>query len=191
MEKTTSLKQILESLFFASNTPLSLKKLQSLIGEEHPLNKKQLKTLLEELGQEYQDRAFELTEIAGGYTLQSKPEFHTYIQKLYPSKQIKLSPSTLEVLSIIAYKQPITRAEIETIRGVDSSYPLSQLLERDLVTNKNKLDAPGQPSLYETTISFLEYFGLKNLKDLPPLPQDEPAAPIAPKKDLSPVDPHQ
>ncbi len=185
MEDLKSLKRIVESLFFASNTPLSIKKIQSLLGEECTLNKKEFTALLDELSEEYKqsERAFELVEIAGGYALQSCPEFYPYIQKLYPSKQIKLSPSTLEVLSIIAYKQPITRAEIEGIRGVDSSYSLSQLLERNLVMNSNKLDAPGQPSLYETTPPFLEYFGLKNLKDLPPLPQDEEVAATDPSAD--------
>ncbi len=185
MEDLKSLKRIVESLFFASNTPLSIKKIQSLLGEECTLNKKEFKALLEELTEEYKisKRAFELVEIAGGYALQSCPEFYPYIQKLYPSKQIRLSPSTLEVLSIIAYKQPITRVEIDGIRGVDSSYSLSQLLERDLVMNRNKLDAPGQPSLYETTPPFLEYFGLKNLKDLPPLPQDEKVPAIDPNAD--------
>lgn len=174
MEDKEQLKRIIESLFFASNGPLSIKKLQGLLGEECTLDKKDLRALIEELQEFYQSsgRSFELVEIAGGYAYQSLPEFHGYIQKLHPTKQIRLSPSTLEALSIIAYKQPITKAEVEELRGVDCSYALSQLLERHLVVNQKKLDAPGQPSLYETTPAFLEYFGLKNLKELPPLPID-------------------
>lgn len=175
MENKDHLKRIIEALFFASSGPLSIKKIQALLGDACDLNKKEMSALIEELKQEYVDsnRSFELVEIAGGYAYQSLPEFHAYIQKLHPTKQIRLSPSTLEVLSIIAYKQPITRAEIEALRGVDCAYALAQLSERHLVSNDKKLEAPGQPSLYETTPPFLEYFGLKNLKDLPPLPTDE------------------
>lgn len=169
-----SLTQILEALFFAANTPISIRKLLTLLKETHPIEKKELKEELEQLQKQYieQNRAFELVEIAGGYALQTKSEFFPFLQKLYPSKPARLSASSLEVLSIIAYKQPIAKAEIESIRGVDCSYPISQLLERDLVDNSKKLDAPGQPSLYQTTPAFLEYFGLKNLKELPKLPKE-------------------
>lgn len=182
MKETQTLKQILEALFFASNTPLSLKKILSILGEESSINKKELKVLIKEMEDGYQanGNAFEIVEIAEGFVLQSRAQFHPYIQKLYPSKKIRLSPSILEALAIVAYKQPITKVEVEEIRGVDSSYALSQLLERNLVINRQKLDAPGQPSLYETTSSFLEHFGLKNLKDLPPLPEETSIPTIAP-----------
>lgn len=172
--KTLSIKNILEALFFASSSPLSIKKIQSILKDEIEMGKKELQLEIAQLAKEYEDenRAFEIKEIADGYLLQSKPEFEPFLQKLYPTKTVKLAPSALEVLAIIAYRQPITRAEIENIRGVDSTYPLAQLLERDLVSNQNKLDAPGQPTLFETNANFLEYFGLKNLKELPPLPTE-------------------
>lgn len=182
MENQIQIKRILEALFFASSSPLSLKKILSILEEEFRLDNKSLKGLILELSKEYDEnhRSFELVEIAEGFLIQSRSEFYPYIQKLYPSKQIKLSPSILETLAIIAYKQPITKIEIEEIRGLDSGYALSQLLERSLVNNQQKLDAPGQPSLYQTTGAFLEYFGLKNLKELPSLPEDEKIPSINP-----------
>lgn len=175
METSFSIKQILEALFFASNSPLSIKKILSLVKDNFEIGKKELTEEIDKLKEEYenQGRAFEIKEIAEGYVLQSKPEFEPFLQKLYPAKAVKLAPSSLEVLAIIAYRQPITKTEIESIRGVDCNYPLSQLLERLLVSNQNKLEAPGQPSLYETTPYFLEYFGLKDLKELPKLPQED------------------
>lgn len=176
LKNDLSLKNILEALFFASNNPLSISKIQSILKDEIEIGKKELKDEIASLAKEYeeQNRSFELKEIADGYLLQSKSEFEPFLQKLYPTKAVKLSPSALEVLAIIAYRQPITRVEIENIRGVDCSYSLTQLIERSLVDNQKKLDAPGQPSLFETTHAFLEYFGLRNLKDLPKLPQEEP-----------------
>jgi segregation and condensation protein B len=171
MTTNQPIKHILEALLFASNQPLSLSKVQSILKEEYPLNKKELREVFKELAADYkaQNRAFELKEIAEGYQLQTCSEFKGYVKQLFPieQKRNKLSPSTLEVLAIIAYKQPITKAEVEAIRGVDSNYSLSLLLEKQLCTNKKKLEAPGNPSLYETTPSFLEYFGLKNIRDLP------------------------
>lgn len=174
MEKP-SIHTILEALLFAANTPISLRKLTNLLKEDYETESKTLKDALLELKESYDtdQRAFELIEIAGGYALQTRAEYFPILQRLYPSKPIRLSTASMEVLSIIAYKQPITKAEIESIRGVDCSNPLSQLIERALADNSKKMDAPGQPSLYETTPAFLEYFGLKNLKDLPKLPDEE------------------
>lgn len=173
--QNSSLKKVIEALLFASSIPLSIKKIQSILKEDFEVNKNEILSEIESLKKEYQisDRAFELKEIADGYILQTLPIYEGHLQKLYPSKAIKLAPSALEVLAIIAYKQPITRVEIEHIRGVDCSYSITQLLERQLVSNDNKLDAPGQPALFETTPFFLEYFGLKNLSELPKLPEGE------------------
>ncbi len=169
-----SLKQLLEALLFATNAPLSLKKLQHLVSEFCECETKQIKEELEVLALSYdqEGRAFELIQLAGGYIVQTRPDYASVLEKLYPSRPIKLSNSSLETLSIIAYKQPLPKAEIEEVRGVDCSYPLSQLLERGLINNQKKLDAPGQPSLYETTPAFLEYFGLKNLKELPQVSEE-------------------
>lgn len=175
MDETHTTKSIIEALLFASSAPLSLKKMKSILDEKVEIGNKELRGEIKALANEYeeQNRAFEIKEIADGYLLQSKQEFESYLQKLYPTKAVKLAPSALEVLAIIAYRQPITRAEIENIRGVDCTYSLSQLLDRDLVSNQKKLDAPGTPALFETNTAFLEYFGLKNLKELPPLAEAE------------------
>ncbi len=179
METPNCVQHILEALLFSANSPLSLSKMQAILKEEFNIGRKELRLELQNLAQEYEDqnRAFELTEIAEGYLLQSKPDLQPYLEKLHPTKWVKLAPSALEVLAIIAYKQPVTRIEVEQIRGVDCSYSLSQLLERQLISNSRRSDAPGAPMLFETTAHFLTYFGLKNIKELPRIPLQEPTTP--------------
>ena len=171
--KLLELKPILESLLFSSKEPLTIKKIQAALLPEMSANALEIKASLKALKQEYesQERAFELTEIAGGFLLQTRPCFSHYIQRLNTKtpKKDSLSPSILEVLAIIAYRQPITKIEIEAIRGVDCSYALNSLLEKGYICNEKKLEAPGNPSLYETTSVFLQVFGFKNLKELPPI----------------------
>ncbi len=132
--------------------------------------KKEILHVLKDLNEEYRvgGKAFEIRESAGEFSLRSRPEYEKYIRKLFqsPPQKNKLSPSVLEVLTIIAYEQPITKAEIEAVRGVDCSRSLSVLLEKDLCSHEKKSPAPGNPSLYETTPAFLHYFGLKSLKEL-------------------------
>ena len=134
-----------------------------------PLRPRQLRQILDELKQEYlaQQRAFQLEEIAQGYVLRTYEEYAPYLDLLHRQKRgEKLSHASTEVLAIIAYRQPITRPQIDAIRGVDSSGTLMQLLERQLVEPVGKLEAPGRPTLYGTTKEFLKHYGLKDMLEL-------------------------
>lgn len=164
------LKRMLEALLFSSADPLPLAKLREVTDSYKPVRPKLLRELLEELQQEYltQRRGFRLEEIAQGYLMRSSEEFNPYIELLYRNKRTeKLTQAAAEVLAIIAYRQPITRPQIEAIRGVDSSGIVQNLLERQLIEPVGKLEAPGRPTLYGITKDFLKHFGLKDLTELP------------------------
>jgi segregation and condensation protein B len=163
------IKRVIEALLFASPDPLSLTKIREITDTILPLRPRQLRQILEELKQDYlaQQRAFKLEEIAQGYVLRTYEEYAPYLELLHRQKRgEKLSHASTEVLAIIAYRQPITRPQIDAIRGVDSSGSLMQLLERQLIEPMGKLEAPGRPTLYGTTRKFLKHFGLKDLSEL-------------------------
>jgi segregation and condensation protein B len=163
------LKRVIEALLFASPDPLPLAKIREITDTILPLRPKQLRDILNELKQDYlaHQRAFKLEEIAQGYALRTYEEYAPYLDLLHRQKRgEKLSHSSTEVLAIIAYRQPITRPQIDAIRGVDSSGTITQLLERLLIEPLGKLDAPGRPTLYGTTKEFLKHFGLKDLSAL-------------------------
>lgn len=163
------LKKVVEALLFASSDPLPLPKIREVTDTILPLRPRQLRQIIEELKQDYlaQQRAFKLEEIAQGYVLRTYEEYASYLDLLYRNKRSeKLSPASTEVLAIIAYRQPITRPQIDAIRGVDSSGSLMQLLERQLIEPLGKLEAPGRPTLYGITREFLKHFGLKDLSEL-------------------------
>lgn len=165
-------KGIIEALLFASSDPVPFSKIREITDTFHPYPPKVLQEIIQELKYDYlsQQRAFRLEEIAGGYLLRSCSEYHTYIEQLIRNKRgEKLSQAAMEVLSIIAYRQPITRPQIEVIRGVDSSGVLQVLLDRQLIQNVGKLEAPGRPTLYGVTQTFLKHFGLRDIDELPPL----------------------
>ncbi len=167
------MKQALEALLFATDTPLSLSRLKSLFPEA---GGKEIRAAMAELEQEYaeQGRAFTIVEFGGGWQLASRPEYAPLIRRLYRGRRfIRLSQAALEVLAIIAYRQPVTRMEIEEIRGVQVSGVLATLQERNLVTVVGRSDAVGNPLLYGTTREFLNHLGLKGLHQLPPLPELE------------------
>jgi len=158
---------ILEALLFAAEKPLSARQLAEMIGE---IDARQVRHLVDELRREYdeQGRAFQIEEIAEGFQLLTRPEFRNWVLALRRGKRdAKLSEAAIETLAIVAYKQPITRARIEDIRGVQSDHLLRALMEKRLVRIVGRDDAPGRPLLYGTTKEFLEHFGLKSLKDLP------------------------
>jgi segregation and condensation protein B len=163
------LKSVLEALLFVSQEPLSLDRLAMTIGDA---SKEAVLHALHELqgGYEYEQRGMQVVEIAGGWQMVTRPEHASWIRRLDKSKTApKLSRSALETLAIIAYKQPIVRAEIEHIRGVEASGVLRTLLERKLVRIVGRKDVPGRPIMYGTTKFFLQHFGLKDLAELPPL----------------------
>jgi segregation and condensation protein B len=177
-----SLNTIVESLIFVHDQPLSLDRL-ALILEEH--ERADIRLALEELVEEYAvaERGIILAQVAGGYQFRSRPEHADYIRRLTKSKGVKFSQSALETLSIIAYRQPVTRAEVEYLRGVDSGGVLKTLLEKKLLRILGKKDVPGKPLIYGTTREFLELFSLKDLASLPTLKEIQELAPPDPFAD--------
>lgn len=153
----------IECLLFVANEPLSEDKISEITGA----NIVTVKMLLEELQNSYSSRGFELVEIGGGWQFCTRPELSVYVEKLYRPKSGMLSKAALETLAIIAYKQPVTRAEAEEIRGVKIDGVLAALLEKNLVQEVGRKNGPGRPILYGTTLEFLRFFGLKSLKELP------------------------
>ena len=177
-----SLKTIVESLLFVHDQPLTLDRL-ALLLEEH--ERSDIRIALDELMQEYgtAERGIVLAQVAGGYQLRSRPENADYIRRLTKSRGVKFSQSALETLSIIAYRQPITRAEVEYLRGVDSGGVLKTLLEKKLLRILGKKDVPGKPLIYGTSREFLELFGLKDISSLPTLKEIQELAPPDPFAD--------
>lgn len=159
-------KRIIEALLFCSNDPLSLRRLRRILPKETPLS---IRNTLNELAEEYEreNRSFQLVEVAGGYQLSTRPEFVEVIARFFRRKRPRLSLPALETVTVIAYKQPVTRAEIEKIRGVGVESVLDTLLDRELIKIAGRAKKPGAPILYRTTTEFLRYFGLKSLKGLP------------------------
>lgn len=161
-------RRIVEALILSSAEPLSAAKLAEIIPY---CNEGQAKDLVNELNTEYseQDRSFEIWEVAGGFQIRTRAEFSGYLQKLQKERALRLSQAALETLAIIAYRQPVTRAEIEDVRGVDAGATVKSLLERQLIRLAGQREVPGRPMLYGTSRRFLEVFGLERLKDLPTL----------------------
>lgn len=165
----TDIKKAIECIIFVSDQPVSVDKLQQVFTE---LEKGDIRKYLKELVQEWGalGRGILLEEVAGGYQFRTDPAFSDYITNFNKRvKKFRLSRAALEVLAIIAYKQPVTRVEVESIRGVDSSGVINALLERRILEIKGRKEVIGKPFLYGTTGEFLEVFGLKNLSDLPTL----------------------
>jgi segregation and condensation protein B len=165
---TLELKAIAESLLFAAGTPVSLRRMAEVVG----VTQADLKPVLGLLGEEYtaEGRGVRLCEVAGGYQLRTAAECAEYVKTLVREKPNRLSRAALETLAIIAYRQPLTKAEIEVVRGVDVDGVLNSLLTKKLVRVMGRKDVPGRPWVYGTTPQFLELFGLSDLSSLPPLP---------------------
>lgn len=161
-------RRIVEALILSSPEPIPAAKLAEIVPY---CDAAQVKDLVNELNTEYveQDRSFEIWEVAGGFQLRTRAEFSGYLQKLQKERALRLSQAALETLAIIAYRQPVTRAEIEDVRGVDVGATVKSLLERHLIRIAGQREVPGRPMLYGTTRRFLEIFGLESLKDLPTL----------------------
>lgn len=161
--------QIIEALIFASDVPLPSKKIKEIVSE---ISEREIKKSITRINEKYQERKspFEIIEVAGGYQIVTRPDYSEWIRKLYISRtKNRLTQKALETLAIIAYKQPITKTEVESIRGVNIDTVIRTLIERKLITVTGREKAPGTPLLYGTTRYFLEYFGLKNISDLPKL----------------------
>lgn len=162
----TELKYILESLFFVSEKPLGIDQLTDILPE---YDIKEIKQSINSLSKEYDKRsgAFALYEVAGGFQIRTRSEYSEWIKKLLKPPKSRLTRATMETLAIIAYKQPVTKSEIDHIRGVDSGGIVRLLLDKKLVRITGRKDIPGKPMMYGTSSYFLELFGLKSLKDLP------------------------
>ena len=166
------IKGIIESLLFAWGEPLSASKIANVLGEDV----KKVKEAINELSDEYKLResGLQIIKVDNMYQFSTIPSNGAYVEELFKTSKAKgLSQSSLEVLSIIAYKQPITKGEIDYIRGVKSDKPLSNLLDRNLVEVKGKLDKIGRPNIFGTTQMFLKSFGFSSLKDLPNIKEFE------------------
>ncbi len=161
------LKKVLESLLFVSEIPLTPKKIFSFVKDTTLEEVQQaLATLQEEING--MNRSFQVIQIAEGFQLVTRPEFHKWAKELYKViSKTRLSKAALEALAIIAYKQPVTRAEVEAIRGVEVSNLIQSLLEKKMIRILGRAETPGRPLLYATTHEFLIHFGLKDLSDLP------------------------
>ncbi len=179
-------RKVLELLLFLADRPLRAVDFQSVMDEDFP-GEEALKADLAELTAELDGRGspLQVLEIAQGWQLASRPAFSQWVRRLFKQKTtLRLSPSALETLSIVAYKQPITRGEIEDVRGVDVGGVMDTLLERKMVKVVGRKEALGRPLLFGTTLEFMKQFGLKSLDELPRLeelvPPEEGAAPAAP-----------
>lgn len=181
--ETAELKTTLETLLFITDRPLPLAQLAKICGEK---DQAKVNAAIQEIRQDYEARAsgIQVLEIAEGFQMSTKPAQAPFVRKLYADKMtMRLSSAALETLSIVAYKQPITRAEIEQIRGVEVIAALETLLERRLLKVVGRKETVGRPLLYGTTPDFLRHFGLKNLSELPPVDSFTPAQ--EPHPDLS------
>ena len=198
MSNPSEVKRIIEAALLTSQEPLSLADLKRLFDEE--IGPDTLRRLLDELREAWSERAVELVNTASGWRFQTRPEFQPFVERLNPDKRPRYSRAVMETLSIIAYRKPVTRGDVEDIRGVAVSAQIIQTLEsRGWIDVVGHRDTPGRPALYATTKSFLDDLGLLSLQELPPLeeiartlqlepaisqpasnePANEPAAPAA------------
>ena len=166
--ESEELKSIVENVLLAADQPINAGELCKIFLDGK--DKDQLQSILDELKEEYSSRNLQVTEVADGYQLCTRHEYNDYIRKfLKLDRSTRLSQPSLDTLSIIAYKQPLTRQEVDEIRGVDSSGVIKTLLEKKVIGPAGRKKVPGRPIMYRTTQKFLEYFGLKDLSDLPTL----------------------
>jgi segregation and condensation protein B len=168
------LKQHIEALVFTSEQAITPEEIMSCLKTVYgwELKKEEIAEAVDSIREKYasEEFAFELHEIAGGYQFLSKKEFHSAIHVMLQLKEKKrLSTAALETLAIIAYKQPISKPEMEQIRGVSCDYSIQKLLEKELIVIAGKSDGPGKPLLYTTSKNFMDHFGLRSVKDLPKL----------------------
>jgi len=197
MPNPTEAKRILEAALLASPEPLSLPDLKRLFDDQ--VGGDTLNNLLAELREDWEGRAVELVSLASGWRFQTRPEFQPFAEKLQPEKPPRYSRAVMETLAIIAYRQPVTRGDIEDIRGVGVSAQIIQTLEnRGWIDVVGHRETPGRPALYATTRTFLDDLGLRSLQELPPLEeiaktlQLEPApAPAAPEAANEPAAPDE
>ena len=163
-------KMIIEGLLLAASRPLNLSEIAQVFDEDERPDKKELKKIIEVIEADCSDRGFELQEVASGYRFQVKQELSSWVGKLWDERPPRYTRALLEILALIVYKQPITRGDIEEIRGVSVSPNIIRtLIDREWVRVVGHRDVPGRPAMFATTKTFLDYFNLKSLQNLPPL----------------------
>lgn len=168
------LKQLIEASLFVLGKPLSVKMLKETVLADFSVSRDKIKAALEELQQDYQERGVQLVKVAGSYRFQTLEVLSPFLQPLWQEKAPKYSRATLETLAVIAYRQPVTRGDIEQVRGVAiSSHIIKSLSDRHWIKVVGHKEVPGRPALYATTLEFLAYFGLDTLADLPALTDTE------------------
>lgn len=173
MTNVQAIKQVLETVLLAASEPLSVNAMKKLFDD--PLGTDVLRKVLDELRQDWRGRGVELVDVASGWRFQTRPDYQKYLDRLNPEKPPRYSRAALETLAIIAYRQPVTRGDIEEIRGVVvSSQILKTLEERGWIETIGHREAPGRPALYVTTRIFLDDLGLRALEELPLLPETQP-----------------
>ncbi|WP_342228219.1 SMC-Scp complex subunit ScpB [Rickettsiella endosymbiont of Rhagonycha lignosa] len=178
MENQT-LKSICEAAILAAGEPVSIERLFDLFNPEERPTKADLKKILLELSEDYQDRGIQLKQLASGYCFQTASALNAWVKRLWPEKSARYSRAFLETLSIIAYKQPVTRGDIEAIRGVSVNPNIVKtLLEQEWIQVVGQREVLGRPNLYATSRLFLDHFGLKELADLPPFPLPQMTEPL-------------
>ena len=179
--------RIVEAALLAPNHPLALAQLHALFPEDAPAPPGSVEAALEHLREACADRGVELVEVASGFRYQVKADVHGWVARLWTERKTKYTRATLETLALIAYRQPITRGEIEQVRGVAVSSNIIQALEeREWIRVVGHRDVPGRPALYGTTKGFLDYFGLKRLDELPPLSELKDIGELEPQLPLDP-----
>ena len=164
--------QVIEAVLLSASRPIDVQEIKRVFPEDEKPTREEIQQALQEIEEQCKDRGVELKKVSSGYRLQVRQSLSTYVAKLWEERPQRFSKATLETLALIAYRQPITRGEIEEIRGVTIGTQLMRgLMERGWVKIVGQRDVPGRPSLYSTTKEFLDYFGLQHLRELPELPE--------------------
>lgn len=180
------LKQLIEASLFVQAKPVSVKELKDTVLSPFNVSRDQIRATVEALQQDYLPRGIQLVQVAGGYRFQSREELSPYLQTLWQEKAPKYSRATLETLAVIAYRQPVTRGDIEQVRVAVGSHTIKVLSERNWIRVVGHKEVPGRPALYATTVEFLSYFGLDTLADLPPLTDPESLAALFSNREQAP-----
>ena len=163
--------QVIEAVLLSASRPIDVQEIERVFPEDEKPTREEIRQALQEIEEQCKDRGVELKKVSSGYRLQVRQSLSSYVAKLWEERPQRFSKATLETLALIAYRQPITRGEIEEIRGVTIGTQLMRgLMERGWVKIVGQRDVPGRPSLYSTTKEFLDYFGLQHLRELPELP---------------------
>ena len=172
MTSQFSLKNTVEALLLSSDEPLSSDKLYKIISNKENITKAEVLEAIKKIEEDYSSKEIEVTKVASGYRIQAKKSINDYLNIIFAEKTPRYSRALMETLSIIAYKQPVTRGDIEAIRGVSvSSSIMRTLSDRNWIKIIGYRDVPGKPAMFSTTSEFLNYFGLKRLDELPELPE--------------------